>query len=152
MSQIVEQFDGRWITARLIFFEAAIDNVPEGFGNVRAKILQRRRLIVHDGVHRRPLRLATERPASGEELVQHDAEREDVGPRIDRLPERLLGRHVAAGADDYSRSGMRFPGDGCGSGSPGRLGILDFGRMLFTWSAAVATRWMLRPRRRRMYR
>ena len=122
VSKLVEQFNGRWITARLIFFEAAVDDVPEGFGHVRPNVLQRRRLIAHDRVHRRPLGLATERPASGEELVQHDAEREDVRPRIDRLPERLFGRHVAAGADDHSGPGMRFPGHGRGSGSPGRLG------------------------------
>ena len=37
--------------------------------------------------------------AAGGHLVEHDAEREQVGARIDILAARLLGRHVGDGAD-----------------------------------------------------
>src|SRR3954470_15064742 len=39
---------------------------------------------------------------SRRELVEHCAEREDVGLRRDRLPTRLLGRHVPDGPDDQT--------------------------------------------------
>src|SRR3954451_4418394 len=43
-------------------------------------------------------------PSCGE-LVEHCAEREDVGLRGDRLPTRLLGRHVADGSNDKTGLG-----------------------------------------------
>ena len=89
--EIIEQFNRRRIAERSIFFEAAIDDLCEGFGDVGPKLLQRRRLIVHERVHRRPLGLAVERPPSGEELVQHDAEREHIGPRIAGWPSACSG-------------------------------------------------------------
>ena len=45
---------------------------------------------------------------AGRELVGHDAEGEDVGARVDRLPAQLLGRHVAGRAE--LRAGQRQPG------------------------------------------
>jgi len=53
---------------------------------------------LHEGEHRGvagPL----ERRALGQQLVEHHAEREQIGARIDRLAEHLLGRHVARRAE-----------------------------------------------------
>ena len=45
-----------------------------------------------------------ERRRSGEHLVQHDAQREEIGASINIFATHLFGRHVAGGADDASRS------------------------------------------------
>ena len=44
-----------------------------------------------------------DRRSTGEDLVEQDPEREEIGAVIDRLPPRLLGRHGAVGADDHVR-------------------------------------------------
>ena len=49
-----------------------------------------------------------ERPPPGQQLVQHDAEREDVAARVERLSRRLLRRHVRDGADDDARARARL--------------------------------------------
>ena len=43
--------------------------------------------------------VAGPRPRAGRELVQHHAEREQIGARVDVAPGELLGRHVARRAD-----------------------------------------------------
>ena len=45
-------------------------------------------------------RLAGERRPAGQHLVEHAAERPDVGPLVDRLAARLLGAHVGRGAEE----------------------------------------------------
>ena len=52
-------------------------------------------------------RLADEQPLAGEELVEHDADREDVAAPVDRQPAHLLGRHVAELALQDSGLGRR---------------------------------------------
>ena len=52
-------------------------------------------------------RLALEGAASRGHLVEHGAEREDVGARVGRLPLELLGRHVLERADDRALLGER---------------------------------------------
>ena len=54
------------------------------------------------------LALPVERPLSRGHLVQHSAEGEDVGTRIDLSVFDLLGRHVLERADDRSFLGQRF--------------------------------------------
>src|SRR5262245_58571595 len=51
---------------------------------------------------------SAERAATGEKLVQHDAKREHVASRVNRLASRLLGRHVRDGADDDASHGARL--------------------------------------------
>jgi hypothetical protein len=47
--------------------------------------------------------LAVERHRPGEQLVQEDADRVEVGGLVDRGAARLLGREVLRGADDRAR-------------------------------------------------
>ena len=47
--------------------------------------------------------LAGERAAAREHFVEHDAERPDVRALVDRLPARLLRRHVGRGAEDHAQ-------------------------------------------------
>ena len=69
-------------------------------------------LALDDGAEDVGERLALEGRAAGEHLVEHAAERPDVGAAIHRLPARLLRRHVGGGAEDDAglRHGRR--GDG----------------------------------------
>ena len=47
-----------------------------------------------------------ERRASGDELVQHDAEAVAIGAAVDAAAARLLGRHVGDRADDHAGAGL----------------------------------------------
>ena len=58
-----------------------------------------RRLAVQDGVEDDGRRPSRERLLAGHHLVEDQAEREDVGARIERLSACLLGRHVGGGAE-----------------------------------------------------
>ncbi len=51
------------------------------------------------------LAVVIERPRPGEHLVEHHPERVEVRPRVDRLPERLLRRHVLRRAVDHPELG-----------------------------------------------
>src|SRR3712207_7349096 len=55
-------------------------------------------------------RLGVERERAGEQLVQHHAQRVDVGARVDVQPagQRLLGAHVLGRADDRDRKSTRL--------------------------------------------
>ena len=71
--------------------------------DLRRGRLQGRRLIVHHGVQRIEQRLAFEDAPARAQLIQHSAETEDIRSRIDRLPQRLLWRHVGRRADHCPR-------------------------------------------------
>ena len=47
--------------------------------------------------------VAVEGAPCGEALVEHAAERPDVGALVDRPPARLLGAHVGNGPEDHAR-------------------------------------------------
>ena len=44
---------------------------------------------------------------AADHFVEHDAERENVGPLVEHLPATLLRRHVAQGSGDESRMGQQ---------------------------------------------
>ena len=87
------------------------DDERERVGHVRRERLQRRGRV-GDVLHRdRDRRVALERHAAGEHLVEHDAERVDVGLRADAAAARLLGREVLRRADDRADLGhLRIAG------------------------------------------
>ena len=58
--------------------------------------------LLEDGRHGLGGGLALERAAAGQHLVEHDAEREQVGAAVDGLAADLLGRHVADRAEHSS--------------------------------------------------
>jgi hypothetical protein len=63
--------------------------------NRRNLCRQRLRLVVEDGVTALDHCCARKGALPGQHLVDHRAQTEDVGPRVQRLPADLLGRHVA---------------------------------------------------------
>ena len=98
------EFGGALVTIGRLLGQCALHHrVPAR--NQRGVERRRRRCLlvqqlVHHGGHR-----AGERLLAGQQLVQHDAAREQVGASVDRLAEQLLGRHVARRADH--RAGLR---------------------------------------------
>src|SRR5260221_17813 len=74
--------------------QRTIDDGLEGGGNLGVDLPQGRMRLAGDAVHDvegRIVLVARERRAPGEHLVQHHAEAEDVGARLDRLARHLLG-------------------------------------------------------------
>ena len=67
----------------------------------RTESLDRLGLVVQYGRERVDARVSSECALSRRHLVEHGAERELVRAEVDRLPSRLLRRHVAGGADDF---------------------------------------------------
>ena len=61
-----------------------------------------RRIVVQDGVHRLDRRFAVEGAVAGEHLVEHRAQREEVGAGIGREAPHLLRRHVPIRADHHA--------------------------------------------------
>ena len=72
-----------------------------GDGAVRGDEI--RRILLEDRGHRVGGRVAFERSLPREHLVEHGAEREDVGALVRGLAAHLLGRHVGERAEDRAR-------------------------------------------------
>ena len=81
----------------------ARDDTVELLGQVLAHLRQPRRRARQVGVHHRDLGVPLERRPAGEALVEHAAERVDVGASVERQPLDLLGRGVLDGADEDPR-------------------------------------------------
>ena len=78
------------------------------------------RLALDDLAIMSEARLARERRAGRQHLVEHAAERPDVGPLVDRQAARLLRAHVGGGAGDQAappRAAIDRGGDACLLGS-----------------------------------
>ena len=88
---------------RLVLRQHAEDQAVERRRQLGIEARGRQRVQPHDGVKLGQAGLDAERPMPGRDLVEDDAEREDVGGGIDRLAARLLRRHVGAGAEDDAR-------------------------------------------------
>ena len=71
------------------------DDALELVGDLPVVRRRRQDLDVADLLQRREVALADEQALAGQELVEHDAAREDVAAPIDRQPAHLLRRHVA---------------------------------------------------------
>src|SRR5581483_6171047 len=71
-------------------------------GNVRSSRRDRLELGAENVEEDCLLTRAAKRTRTTEHLVQHHAERPDVGPVVDRITEGLLGAHVANRPDDRS--------------------------------------------------
>ena len=81
--------------------EAAADDARECRRRVRREIGG---IVFEDRGERFRCRIALERPRPRQHLVDHHAQREDVGAVVDRLPADLLGCHIAHRAHDDART------------------------------------------------
>ena len=97
---------GRGLIAQLgVLLQRPGDDTVHLRGQVRVHAARRRRAAIEDPLEDDRRRIARECRVSGRHLVEHDAEREQVGSRVERLSTRLLGRHVGDRPD--RRAGRR---------------------------------------------
>ena len=89
--QIVVQIDGVLVAVLDVLGQRLQDDALELVGDAPVVGRRRQDLDVADLLQRREVALADEQPLAGEQLVEHDAEREDVAAAIDaagRAPAR----------------------------------------------------------------
>ena len=89
--------------------EAAADDARDGRRHARRQL---RGVVLEDRGQRFRHRVALERPGTGQHLVHHDAEREDVRARVHRIGPHLFRRHVAGRAHDDARADIHRAGLG----------------------------------------
>ncbi len=100
-----------------VLFQRLAGNGLDLTGNAVAVLAHRLGVAVEDAIRDVGHRVAGERQAPGEHLVEHDAEGEDVGALIDVAAAKLLGRHVVQRADHRSRQRQcRLRREGIGGG------------------------------------
>ena len=99
-----------------------VDRRGEHGRGVRPPLLHVGHQLV-DVLHRDPdLGLGLERDIAGQHLVEDDAERVDVGPRVGLLAHRLLGGDVVGGAEHPTGSGQAVDLERAGDSEVGDLG------------------------------
>ncbi len=105
--QGVADLDRRADALGRVLLEAAAQDGVDLRRDLVVLLVGPRRLVAEDRRDHLGRRLAEERAVSGRHLVEHDAEREDIGAGVGREHAQLLGRHVGEGAD-----GEAFLGQG----------------------------------------
>ena len=100
-TKVIPDLARRLVAERRRLLERVRHDGVEAGGNLRVVARRRRRNLVKDVIDDLGRRSAGERHPAGRELEEHDAEREDIGPVVDRMAERLLGRHVGHGAEHH---------------------------------------------------
>src|SRR5436190_380852 len=95
--QVVAELARRRISVFASLREGLLADDREVSRNAGIDAIESRWLDRQHRVRRLPRILAVERTAQREQLVEHDAEREHIGPAVDlaRLAAKLLGTHVA---------------------------------------------------------
>ena len=91
-----------WNRSSALFSRQCETSRSSGGRDVAPGLDERGRILLQDRAHHVGRRVAAERPVPREQLVEHRAEREDVGAGVGVLPADLLGRHVADGAEHGS--------------------------------------------------
>ena len=92
--EVVLQLVGALVTIARMPGESAEQDRLESFGVIGSHVARRR--VVRRAHHFQRLEIgsALEKATARRQLVERRADREHVGARVERLPERLLGRHV----------------------------------------------------------
>ena len=100
-TKVITDLAGRLVPERRGLLERVRHDGVEAAGNLRVVARGRRRNLVKDVIDDLGRRSPGKGHPAGRELEEHDAEREDVGPVIDRMAECLLGGHVGDGAEHH---------------------------------------------------
>ncbi len=87
-----------------IFREQLNDDCFERVWKIRTQDTRRNYWSVHVLRNDRQWIVSSERQAAGREFIKQNAERVEIGATIDRLAQRLFGRHVCCSADNHARS------------------------------------------------
>jgi hypothetical protein len=122
--QVGAQVGGRLIAQRAVFLERLGDDPIEFRRDQRIEGRGRRGVAVEDAVEDDGGGVAWKTHASGGHLVEHHAEREEVGAHIELFGARLFRRHVGdgahGGAHDAREDGGLERGRVVGAGPPQR--------------------------------
>ena len=102
--------------------DGAVDDGGGGGGDFGAQLLHVGHLLAHVAHGDGDGRLAGEGDLSGEHLVEHDAERVEVGLPGHGLAERLLGRDVVGRAEHAPGDRQALLGERAGDAEVGDLG------------------------------
>ena len=102
---VVRQLVGVRVPPLVQFVDRLADDRVDPRGDVGHDRSQRRRVLREDLGGQLGRGLGEERADAGDELVEDDSERVDVGPGVDAaLADELLGSHVARRADEVARA------------------------------------------------
>jgi hypothetical protein len=85
-----------------ILAHVALDDALEFAGDFRRQFRRRIGLVAQHRGERGCGGIAAERPAARDHFIEHRAETEDVGARVQLLAFSLLRRHVSRGAGDLA--------------------------------------------------
>lgn len=134
---------GMLVAETAIFFEALVDDVLELMGKIRIDLSDGDGVVFEDAAENDTRALAGEWEMAGGHFVENDAERKEVGARVELLGANLFGGHIgdsaesAAGTGELGGSnclgGEGVGGDGSGRGRGGNFGeteVEDFGAAL----------------------
>ena len=102
----------RLVAELAVLLESLFEDLPELARHRRVRFRQRLRRTVQDRLEDDGVGVALERHLPGRHLVEHRAEREEVGPRVRELPPGLLRRHVVHGPHHRPGSRERPGSDG----------------------------------------
>jgi hypothetical protein len=97
----------RGVTLVGILGQSPPDHGPQGRWDRRVDALERSWVLGDDAAQRLGNRTGQERFLTTDGGVEDTAGGEDVGPRVDRRPRGLLGRHVGRRADHHADTGLR---------------------------------------------
>jgi len=101
IAQVARHLGGPLVALLGLLRQRALDDAVEARRDGGVDLAQRRMRRAGDAVHERERGVVRldEGMAAGEHLEQYDAEREQIGARIGREAEHLLGRHVLGRAE-----------------------------------------------------
>ena len=105
--------------------------LDDGAQRLRDGSRQRRRLRVDHFLQELEIGRAAERSVACEQLVEHDAEREDVAARVELATRGLLGRHVGDRAE-HDAGTRRLRISRLARGLLGRFGETEVGELRVT--------------------
>ena len=113
-----------------IFLQESVNDPIQFFRNSRIETRRRIDDFVEELIENDRRRVAGEGGPAGEHLVEDDTQRKQVGPCVELLAARLLGRHVGDGPHDRARRGdvHRRRGVRCRRLGPGQTEVQQLGR------------------------
>ena len=110
--QVGDELRSGLIARRGVLREAARDRCEELRREVRPQLGERAKFVVDDGVEGRSVGAPAERQPAGDHLVDHNAERPEVGAAVGHEAAGLLRRHVGCGTAALPAQGQaRVPGE-----------------------------------------
>jgi hypothetical protein len=89
-----------------VFREQPVDDLRQLHGMMRRELAERDMRLISDRLGQRMTRAVVERAGSGRQLVQDDAQSEEVAAVIDDATSQLLRRHVVDGANGGADTGQ----------------------------------------------